>query len=329
MHLLRRNVIHAIALCLTGQLFAANLISNGSFETNGGAGSSSFTGWTVVTQTGGQGNWFAQNGTTAPLNAFTVAAPSVGSFAAMTDSTGPTSSALLQTFTVPALGAVRLSFQYFRLNADQNLNYFVPPTLDFNTLDETGSGQPNQQARVDILKLGATAFDAGTGVVTNAFQTKAGEPLMDSGYQTVSMDLSPAIGNGGTFQLRFAVVNDDGQFVFGVDNVTVNFAANVSAQVRVKQTGFALNRVTGIWAATMTLTNTSGAAINGPIQVVLTQLTPGVTMVNSSGMQGVSPFITVAAGPLAPGASASVSIQFTNPSNGLINFTPLTYSGTF
>jgi hypothetical protein len=67
--------------------------------------------------------------------------------------------------------------------------------------------------------------------------------------------------------------------------------------VNVTQNGFGRNCATGIWSATMTVTNTSGSAINGPVQVVLTNLTPGVTMVNNAGTLNGSPFITVRAGP--------------------------------
>jgi len=37
----------------------------------------------------------------------------------MTDSQGPSSQALLQTFTVPGPGTVTLSFEYFLLDANQ------------------------------------------------------------------------------------------------------------------------------------------------------------------------------------------------------------------
>ena len=105
-------------------------------------------------------------------------------------------------------------------------------------------------------------------------------------------------------------------------------AINVSGQVKVTQNGFGRNRAMGLWVATMTVTNISGSAISGPIQVVLTNLTPGVIMTNKTGTFSGSPHITVSAGPLgAPGGAVSVSIQFANQSNGLINYTPVTYSG--
>ena len=106
-------------------------------------------------------------------------------------------------------------------------------------------------------------------------------------------------------------------------------AINVSDQVRVMNTGFGRNRATNVWTATLKVTNKSAASINGPVQVVLTNLSANAAMVNASGTQDGSPYVTVSPGPLAAGATASVSIQFTNSSNGFINFTPVAYSGSF
>jgi uncharacterized protein len=104
---------------------------------------------------------------------------------------------------------------------------------------------------------------------------------------------------------------------------------DVSSRVFVTQTGFLRNHVTGVWSATLTVTNTSGTAIAGPIQVVFTNLSANATMTNKTGTFNSSPYVTISAGPLAPGASVNVSIQFTNPTNGFISYTPVTYSGTF
>ena len=113
------------------------------------------------------------------------------------------------------------------------------------------------------------------------------------------------------------------------DPTTINPIVNLAGQVNFTQSGFTRNRATGLFVGTLTVTNTRGAAINGPVQVVLTNLTSGVTLANASGQRNGSPYITVAPGGLAPGASASVSVQFNNPSNGFINYTPVTVSGTF
>jgi hypothetical protein len=111
-------------------------------------------------------------------------------------------------------------------------------------------------------------------------------------------------------------------------NFSITPVDNVASQVRITQTGFAVNRVTMLWTATMTVTNTSTSPIDGPIDVVFTNLGGlGVTVSNASGMYGGNPYITVSAEDLAPGASASVYVQFTNTDNVLITFTPVAYSG--
>jgi len=104
-------------------------------------------------------------------------------------------------------------------------------------------------------------------------------------------------------------------------------ASDVSQGVNVTHNGFGRHRTTGVWTATLTVKNTSGDSIAGPIQVVLTRLASNVTMVNRTGVRDGDPYITVTTGTLAPGASASVTIQFSNPSNQFIEFTSVTYSG--
>jgi uncharacterized protein len=104
---------------------------------------------------------------------------------------------------------------------------------------------------------------------------------------------------------------------------------DVSSRVIVSQTGFLRNHVTGVWSATLTVTNTSGTSITGPIQVVFTNLSANATMSNKTGTFNGSPYLTVSAGPLAAGASVSALIQFTTTNNGFISYTPVTYSGTF
>jgi hypothetical protein len=104
---------------------------------------------------------------------------------------------------------------------------------------------------------------------------------------------------------------------------------NVSGQVSVTQTGFAVNHATSLWTATLTVYNTSATPIGGPIQVVLTNLSSNATMMNATGVFSGNPYILVSVGTLAPGASASVPIQFTNTTKGSITFTPVAYSGIF
>jgi len=160
-------------------------------------------------------------------------------------------------------------------------------------------------------------------------------PGFPSGGSTVTVDGGAT---GGNFADPEAVLVGTQQFLY-FNTIDLNGHAivvgptrppvDVSAKVRVTENGFARNRATLIWTSTMTVTNTSASTIQGPIQVVLTDLSPNAMMVNASGKSGGNPYITVTNGALASGASASVLIQFTNSTNGFITFTPVTYSGGF
>jgi len=75
---------------------------------------------------------------------------------------------------------------------------------------------PNQQFRVDIMDPSADDFDVGSGVLANVYQTQPGDPLQ-SGYDNIVFNLD-AFG-GQTVRLRFAEVDNSGNFNVGVDGV--------------------------------------------------------------------------------------------------------------
>ena len=102
------------------------------------------------------------------------------------------------------------------------------------------------------------------------------------------------------------------------------------SQIAVTSSGLAYSRVSQTFNGTVTITNISNSTIVGPFQIVLYSLTAGATLMNATGAFGEWSYVTVpAAGSLAPGQSASVTVEFKNPSNATINFTPVTYSGSF
>jgi hypothetical protein len=182
---------------------AASIILNGGFE-------SGFTNWTTVDETGGTtAGWQIQTGTLSPINMVTVPAPPQGLHAAMTDSGGPGSHALLQSFVVAPNSSATLTFDLFVAN---QAAFSTPASLDFNVI-------PNQQARIDIL-TGATT-------VANAFSlSSVADNVLDPSANTVaysqySFDITSAVSKGGTFTLRFAEVDNQNIFNLGVDNVAI------------------------------------------------------------------------------------------------------------
>jgi hypothetical protein len=136
----------------------------------------------------------------------------------MTDAGGAGSHALFQSFTVATGSMATLSFDLFVGN---NAGFFTPSSLDFNVI-------PNQQARIDIL-TGATTIGNSfslSSVADNVLNPSANT----AGYTHYSFDISNVVGQGGTFTLRFAEVDNQNIFNLGVDNVAI-----VTAQTTVPE----------------------------------------------------------------------------------------------
>ena len=201
------------AVTLASAVGADSLILNGGFESNGGAGTSVLTSWSVLNGPG-SGSWYTQAGNSSPVNFATVPAPPEGSFAAMTDANGPGSHVMYQDFLVPnTLPGAKLSFSTYLHSGGA----FLSPAT-FST------GTPNQQARVDIMTTTADPFSVVDGdVLLNVFHTSPGDPLT-SGYTARSTDVSSLLLGrlGQTLRLRFAEADNQSAFQFGVDNVTLS-----------------------------------------------------------------------------------------------------------
>ena len=158
-------------------------------------------------------------------------------------------------------------------------------------------------------------------------------PLADDANQ-LSGNISVAVNSGDSFGFR--VVTDDNQGEPGILTISgfsgpapAPTAVNVSSQVSLSRTGFLFSPGAGLYFGTLTVTNTSSQSIVGPIQIALANLPAGISLVNANVTGGI-PFVTVPGiGSLAAGASAKVEVQFTNPANVLITFTPIVYSGSF
>ena len=108
--------------------------------------------------------------------------------------------------------------------------------------------------------------------------------------------------------------------------IAAKFALNVTSRVSVTPSTYVYNLLTLRYLGTATITNTSAVAINAPLQLLLTNLTAGVTLANATGSAIGSPYLTANVS-LAPGASTVISVQFSNPANVPITYTPMVLSG--
>ena len=105
-------------------------------------------------------------------------------------------------------------------------------------------------------------------------------------------------------------------------------ASDVTGQVKMVQSGLGYNRATRLFNGTITITNNGAQTIAAPIQVVLNGLTSGITLANSTGSFGGSPYVTSNTN-LASGQSVAVPVQYSNPGNLASNLIVKIYSGAF
>lgn len=106
-------------------------------------------------------------------------------------------------------------------------------------------------------------------------------------------------------------------------------ATDATSSFSLLRSGLSWNRVTNKYSGTVTLTNTSGAPLNGPFQLVFNNLTAGVTLDNASGVSGGAPYITLGAASLAAGAQVSVPLTYSNPNQAGIGYTNTVFTGSF
>jgi YD repeat-containing protein len=99
---------------------------------------------------------------------------------------------------------------------------------------------------------------------------------------------------------------------------------DVSSQVSVTDGLIVYSRATGLYNAQITVTNIS-SNIPGKVEVALSNLPLGITLLNYVGTYNGAPYITASTNGLASGASITIAVQFKNPGNVKINFTPVIY----
>jgi hypothetical protein len=118
--------------------------------------------------------------------------------------------------------------------------------------------------------------------------------------------------------------NAAGDGVSASATVTVNGLTEVTSGTQLNASALSLNRATGKYSGTITVTNTSGGALSGPVYVFFTTLPSGVTLPTLPTSGGV-PYIILPSS-LAVGATSSpVTITFTDPTNARIAYSTKRY----
>jgi hypothetical protein len=200
----------ALALALPGA--AAAGVVNGGFEDG-------LRGWHVQRATE-SGDWFAYQGTAAPIgkhrDAPPVQAPPQGERAAIADEANPDTLVLYQDVELPAGTGQQLSLLAYY----DSYKPIAVPTPDTLSVDEAVlGGRANQQFRIDVVRPDAPIESVDPAdVLLTVFRTKAGAPARMKPTRFTA-DLSALAGQ--TVRLRVVVAAGEEVLNGGVDAVAL------------------------------------------------------------------------------------------------------------
>ncbi len=172
------------------------LITNGGFE------SGSLAPWVATSSVGSGGAFFENSGTFSPLNGFPTVGASSGTFYGVSDSFGPGTNALSQSFTVP-VGATTEILSY---------DLFV---------DDWGGAGSGGTEKVWLLAGGSSPL---TGPVLASFAI-VGPTVVTGGlpnpYHSYIFDITADVVPGLTYQIDFLESDSSAPINMGVDNVGI------------------------------------------------------------------------------------------------------------
>ncbi len=104
---------------------------------------------------------------------------------------------------------------------------------------------------------------------------------------------------------------------------------DLTASVSIARSELFLDRDKLSFTATMTFTNKQASALDGPFYVTFDNLSPGVTLLNASGVKDGVPYIMLNRNTIPVGGKMTVPVRFSTASEGTIAFTNKVYTGNF
>jgi uncharacterized protein YjiK len=120
----------------------------------------------------------------------------------------------------------------------------------------------------------------------------------------------------------------------GAETGSPGSTASVPGSVQLTRSGYVRDRRTGTYVQQLTLTNTSAVGLQGPFFVALENVSANASLTNASGTTTAlpplgSPYVLVpgSSGGLSAGASLNVVVQFDNPTNSAITYSPRVVNG--
>jgi CSLREA domain-containing protein len=232
--------------------------------------------------------------------------------------------------------------------------------IDWNDDGVTPNGPANLNRNINFPTLTSVSVSNGSttiqgnynpGFVSNFrlefFASPTGDPSGFGQGQRYLGATTIAVSVSANFSVTLPTVVFGGQFITATAmyaastrssefspwlQLAVGNAVDVTSLVQVKRSGFRYNRSTGHFVQNVTLTNTANFTLAGPVSLVLDNLSGNAGLFNKTGVTqqmtpAGSPYIDLAPGGLAPGASASVSLEFTDPARTAITYNTRVLAG--
>ncbi len=142
----------------------------------------------------------------------------------------------------------------------------------------------------------------------------------------VMSDLNSSLppNSGWVLTVATGINNTGGMAGYGTNGDGHVHAFLLKSQIGITASGLAYSRATGTYNGTVTIQNSGSNTINGPLELLFLGLTAGVTLTNETGNLTVgTPYMLIpSVASLAPAQSVTVNVQFKNPANAKISFTP-------
>jgi hypothetical protein len=216
------------------------------------------------------------------------------------------------------------SFQFTVTNTGNVTGSAATVTLNVAAAAPTANSQSvstNQNTAVGVTLTSSDPNVPALGLTYNVTANPAHGTLTGT---APNLTYTPATGYTGPDSFQFTVTNS-ANLTSSAGTVSISVVGtvtDVTGQISVASGPFLYSRATGTYTQVLTLTNTGGTAITGPISVILSNLA-NATLANATGttsalLPAARPYINV--GAIGAGASVSVSLSFTKTGAGSITY---------
>ena len=204
---------------------------------------------------------------------------------------------------------------------------FTPRDANTNGLAPLAISGNIAEIAYEVLKANPGELEQANIPIYVAYDGGAPAPATIT-YRAV---FAPMMSPGGTQTPRFTGLTGTPQTAFTIQACAC--ATNVSSQVLVSRSGFRLSRATNRFEQTVSIKNTTAAAIAGPLVLAFDNLSANASLYTPAGVTScaspASPFLNVIAqgSALAPGQTVTIPAAFLNPTQAAISYATRVLSG--